>query len=366
VTLRGQAFAYGYNWDGEAAGESALLNSKYLAGRYGGSAATLQDLIDNINGGTQSRVIVNMSATALGGTTNFLALCLGDDEVYHFGGTTNPTLLNMICGKVHAAVTLPGNNPGGFAMAINNTTSSKYWAMLSGTNTIIIFRKDGGDNDNIVIETKYQGDANADNVYFVNAETGARDSAIMNFALGGEDWGKMVASEQKDGKYSLTLLGHDIGDGMDLFIAGGTLVADTAFAAKLTNAGIAATSHYINSLRRTAFTEVQDAADGRWDGAEIRTQEAAQKALLAINDAIEKKDVMRANIGAIQNRLEGTITNLTIQVENLQASESRISDVDVATEMTEFTKNNILAQAATSMLAQANSLGALALTLIEG
>jgi flagellin len=67
----------------------------------------------------------------------------------------------------------------------------------------------------------------------------------------------------------------------------------------------------------------------------------------------------------MQNRLEGTITNLTIQVENLQASESRISDVDVAKEMTEFTKNNILVQAATSMLAQANSLGQLGLSLLR-
>jgi flagellin len=240
--------------------------------------------------------------------------------------------------------------------------------MVSGATptTLIIFRKDGGDNDNIVIEEKHTSTANNDNVVFVNAETGDRNSAIMNFALGGEDWGQMIASEQKDGRYSLTLLGHDIGDGMDLFIAGGPLVADTTFSDKLTSAGIGAANVYLSNLQRTTFSEVQDAADGRWDGAEIRTQEAAQRALLAINDAIERKDIIRANIGAIQNRLEGTITNLTIQVENLQASESRISDVDVATEMTEFTKNNILAQAATSMLAQANSLGALALTLIAG
>ena len=77
------------------------------------------------------------------------------------------------------------------------------------------------------------------------------------------------------------------------------------------------------------------------------------------------KDVIRANLGAIQNRLENTITNMQIQAENLQAAESRISDVDVATEMTEFTRNNILAQAATSMLAQANSLPQLALSLMQ-
>ena len=78
------------------------------------------------------------------------------------------------------------------------------------------------------------------------------------------------------------------------------------------------------------------------------------------------KDSARANLGAIQNRLENTITNLQIQAENLQAAESRISDVDVATEMTEFTSSNILTQAANTMLAQANSLPMMALSLLGG
>jgi flagellin len=101
-----------------------------------------------------------------------------------------------------------------------------------------------------------------------------------------------------------------------------------------------------------------------WDGKDILTQSAAQAALAAMDGAINQKDKSRAELGAIQNRLENTITNLQIQAENLQAAESRISDVDVATEMTEFTRNNILAQAATAMLAQANSLPQLALTLL--
>ena len=101
-----------------------------------------------------------------------------------------------------------------------------------------------------------------------------------------------------------------------------------------------------------------------WDGADIQTQSAAQLALAQIDAAINRKDTARANLGALQNRLENTITNLQIQAENLQASESRISDVDVALEMTEFTRNNIMTQAAVSMLAQANSLPQLALQLL--
>lgn len=72
------------------------------------------------------------------------------------------------------------------------------------------------------------------------------------------------------------------------------------------------------------------------------------------NTAIVNVSTQRAKIGAIQNRLEHTIKNLDTAAENLQASESRVRDVDMAREMMEFTKDNILNQAATAMLAQAN------------
>lgn len=99
-------------------------------------------------------------------------------------------------------------------------------------------------------------------------------------------------------------------------------------------------------------------------GAVVSTQAAAQNALDALNSAITSKDNVRANLGAMQNRLSATISNLEIQAENLQASESRISDVDVATEMTEYSKQQIITQSAVSMLSQANSLPQMALSLI--
>ncbi len=101
-------------------------------------------------------------------------------------------------------------------------------------------------------------------------------------------------------------------------------------------------------------------------GYTISTQQAAQQSLTAINEAIISKDKIRAHLGAAQNRLENTISNLQIQAENLQAAESRISDVDVATEMTEFVRNQILSQAAVAMLSQANSLPQMAMQLIGG
>ncbi len=101
-------------------------------------------------------------------------------------------------------------------------------------------------------------------------------------------------------------------------------------------------------------------------GARVDTQHGAQQALEHLNTAINRKDDQRAELGAKQNRLQNTITNLTIQAEMTQAAESRISDVDVATEMTEFTKNSIMVQAATAMLAQANSINRMAIQLIGG
>jgi flagellin len=79
-----------------------------------------------------------------------------------------------------------------------------------------------------------------------------------------------------------------------------------------------------------------------------------QNVLTQIDKAIDKVSAERSKLGAIQNRLEHTIANLSVTMENLAASESRIRDVDMAQEMTEFTKNQILMQSATAMLAQAN------------
>ena len=109
-----------------------------------------------------------------------------------------------------------------------------------------------------------------------------------------------------------------------------------------------------------------DAALTGGAGYSISTQQAGQKALDAINQAIISKDKIRAHLGAMQNRMENTISNLQIQAENMQAAESRISDVDVASEMTEFIRNQVLTQAAVAMLSQANSLPQMALQLIQG
>jgi len=97
----------------------------------------------------------------------------------------------------------------------------------------------------------------------------------------------------------------------------------------------------------------------------IATADADDATLGNIETAIEKIGTSRAKLGAYQNRLEHTVNNLGTTTENLTAAESRIRDVDMAKEMMEFTKNNILNQAATAMLAQANQAPQSVLSLLR-
>jgi flagellin len=92
---------------------------------------------------------------------------------------------------------------------------------------------------------------------------------------------------------------------------------------------------------------------------------SAQAALAVLDTAISSKDTARAAFGYKMNRLQSSVEVLNIQAENLMASESRISDVDVATEMAEMTRSQVLANAGVAMLAQANAMPQMALTLLR-
>jgi flagellin len=97
----------------------------------------------------------------------------------------------------------------------------------------------------------------------------------------------------------------------------------------------------------------------------VADKASAQNSLSAIDSAIVSVSAMRADFGAIQNRLQSTIGNLAVSVENMSAANSRIRDVDVAEETAELTRNNILLNAGTSVLAQANQTANTALTLLN-
>ncbi|KRL00802.1 flagellin [Liquorilactobacillus capillatus] len=112
-----------------------------------------------------------------------------------------------------------------------------------------------------------------------------------------------------------------------------------------------------------AVTDAQTAKD---QAADTLGRSNASKAITSIDGAIKKVSDQRADLGAAQNRLTHTVNNLGTTKENLSEANSRIRDVDMAEEMMNFTKSNILTQAATSMLAQANAMPNSVLSLLQG
>jgi flagellin len=110
----------------------------------------------------------------------------------------------------------------------------------------------------------------------------------------------------------------------------------------------------VDSAKLNLDTALANGSKFEINGVNVSNRESASSTISKIDDAIKSVSEQRATLGAVQNRLEHTINNLGTASENLTAAESRIRDTDMAKEMMEFTKNNILMQAAQSMLAQAN------------
>ena len=311
---------------------------------------------------------------ALGGRTSATQLAGGGAYGHP---TVNPAAINVTSGRrintlelVDKDVTvlkditgLGSADAATLASAINHKADSQFWAMIDpdDDDMLYVFKKDGGDfNSILACESGADGARSRealDAIRFQNVETEAWDNSGASFSLGGQKWASLTPALTRTIRghevWNLTLSGRDVGRERDLWIAN---------FGELNTPGIS--SALVTGLDRDSFVEIQNADDAKWKGAEVRTQSSAQEALDALTEAIVRKDKIRADLGALQNRLENTMTNLEIQAENLQASESRISDVDVAQEMTEFTKNNVLVQAGVSMLAQANSMSQLALSLL--
>lgn len=97
----------------------------------------------------------------------------------------------------------------------------------------------------------------------------------------------------------------------------------------------------------------------------VADKHSSQRSLAAVDDAIERVSSVRGELGALQNRLDSTIRNIQVNVENLSAARSRIKDVDMADETAELSKHNILMQSGISVLTQANSIPQMALALLK-
>jgi flagellin len=395
--------AFAYDYDNLRTSGSAVSNQ--LDNIYGifqvNSAAggtgsyDLQDLVAAINQGTAARVQINFdfanagsSVSAAFGISSVAPehIVVGNVKVGLYSSAVSAGLRGSIKldsdvdVKIAADAFLNSAFAKELTSAINSVSGGNVFAVWNGATSgaaIMVFAREAGAAGNGLAAWENVSGTAAANTLTFSGDTGAISATGVNiteghFYGGGENWVTAKAAQDSNGRYHLQITGNNGGLRRDIeFFAAGS--ASGYGGGGIVN-GSAAT--WLNSLptydqaAANDWVQLNDAAGSAGAGVNepgrnILTQSAAQLALSALATAIETKDKVRASLGAFQNRLENTITQLNIQAENLQAAESRISDVDVATEMTEFTKNMILAQAATAMLAQANSVSQMALTLLK-
>jgi flagellin len=396
----GQIFSYGYNWDLEENEDTALNKGRYVAGAYQiQSGTSLEMLLDQVNRGTQSRVRIDFSVdetldSLVGGSANnnMHRICLGD-EIYYLGSATmaqsaceNPEDFNFYAINDSAFVTTLTDPATAFAHSVNEN-SDTFWAKVEehtyrpGYKSVYVFNQQGGNNDDIFGTDEQLGVDIAGNARYASAivwyndETEEEGLNGSYFGNGGEFWGVLKSQPTGLGTFSVRLEGRDAGDQRDLWILNtGNSASGSAYdlnfysygGAKFGGEALVPGNNSIEGLERRYFVEVQNASGGDWAGAGLRSQSAAQEALSAIDSAIAKKDNCRARLGAYINRLENTISNLEIMYDSLQTAESRISDVDIASEMTDFVRNQVLSQAAIAILSQANALPEMAMSLLNG
>lgn len=211
------------------------------------------------------------------------------------------------------------------------------------------------------------GTANPNLTGFLTGEAGGGDLTVdfgneatmtVNFAAGvtysmNEVATLINAASQTSGSYNAASISYNSDTGLYSL----TIKAEDVGVKAITLGGDQ------SGLQAADFSQTVGTAGG---AVTIGTQSGATSALADLTSAITTKDEYRAKLGYLMNRLQSAVQILDIQAENLVAAESRISDVDVATEMAAMTRNQVLAQAGISMLSQANTTPQMAIQLLRG
>jgi len=378
-------FAIDYD-NSRTVGSAVSTELENIVGLYEVTSGTtdLQTLVNAINAGTAARVGIDIispgpnglgAALGLVNSADNVHITVGDVKIAFYGSAAAAGGgANYVDNDTDIAIAASGQNAADFASILTsaiNTANGNVFAVWNGETSgspIMVFAKQAGETGN-----SYQAQEDVSGttlkVQFSGADINTTTSATTGtFSGGGEQWVNASIDVDDDGNFHLQIAGYATGAGADISFF------DASSASGYNGGGIVGASGWIGSLPgydSSAATEWLQTANASGlssyfsdPGRNILTQSAAQFALGALEEAINRKDTDRASLGAFMNRLENTITQLNIQAENLQAAESRISDVDMALEMTEFTKNQIMVQAATAMLAQANTITQVALTLL--
>ncbi len=208
-------------------------------------------------------------------------------------------------------------------------------------------------NDNSVVDIQVMKNEDGSNLsqVLVAWKNSANNGTLMAEAFAVED-GKLVTIGNQDMVFVEGISGNGLGYANLAVLADGTIAANW--------------QRDTSTYDQNAFSVFKVKWGQGTSTLSIDTQQKAQEMLTRVSDAMVVKDGIRASLGALQKRLENTVTNLSIQAENLQVSESRISDTDVALEMMQFVRNQVLTQSAVAMLGQANSYPHMLATLLQG
>ena len=259
-----------------------------------------------------------------------------------FAGTGLTLAEKDVNGTNDATVTVKSNLQGVNVKFVNDTTGTDK-AEWTAENELTITLKGGNAADSKTTYTQ------ADIQKLIDSATTAANVEKPEFGDDGASNFELTVDLSKDLE---VIAGAAPGNAMDgIFAQTATTkrVSDTsdALTMQIGTSGVSADQVKLNIGDMSSKGIKVDAVN-------ISTQTDAQAALETIKTAISTVSKQRSGLGALQNRLEHTINNLGVTSENLTAAESRIRDVDMAAEMMEFTKNNVLTQAAQAMLAQAN------------
>lgn len=261
---------------------------------------------------------------------------------------------------------------------ISDKSSFNGVNLLDGTFAGKVFQVGAFNGDTINFDVKSgataAGAVSAVTETFVSAGTftDATVSAATSIVVGGTTVSFAVSSTAAS---IVAAINADatVGANWTASVSGSSLVLTSKVAGNVPNAavsfaGAAFTGTTTDGVKAAAAVKADSFGSGGLGlgSIDLSTQSGAASAIATIDTALKTVSSARASIGALQNRFEHVINSVNIAVENLTASESAIRDTDMAKEMTKFTRSQILSQAGTSMLAQANSASQNVLTLLRG
>ena len=232
-----------------------------------------------------------------------------------------------------------------------NSKSANVTKVVSDGTNVTVTLKDGTEKTDTVanIKTNYDIDGTK------------KGTAIISKALKAENTNAEISGTYT-GNLDKLAVGADVNAKLAIGSAGtSALSSDTK--ALILNLHVGADSESTNKI--SIAIDSMSAKGIGVNGLDVSTEAGATNSIDTIKDAIQKVSSQRSSLGAVQNRLEHTINNLDNVVENTTSAESRIRDTDMAKEMVNYSKNNILAQAGQSMLAQANQSNQGVLSLLQ-